>query len=178
MFKQFSTRVAKGRLAPASKLATLCILSASLLTAVAVNANETTFGDWKMQCQPACVLTQNLTDTVTPGLRFAVQMAKIAESKSIVVQLNFPLGVYLQKPIGLAIGPYRTEVPMTVCLPGGCKAVFEMSDEMREALLSQPVMHVGFFATEAKPNKITFLLNGVAAGLAELEKGSATVSPK
>lgn len=161
-----------------SKLMTLGIFSAGLLISAAVNANETTFGDWKMQCQPECVLTQNLTDTVTPGLRFAVQMAKIAESKSIVVQLNFPLGVYLQKPIGLAIGPYRTEVPMTVCLPGGCKAVFEMSAEMRAALLSESVMHVGFFATETKPNKITFLLSGITAGLAELEKGGSAVNPK
>jgi invasion protein IalB len=178
VFKQFNTTAENGLLTAASKLATLCILGVGLLTSAAVNANETTFGDWKMQCQPTCVLTQNLTDTVTPGLRFAVQLAKIDESKSIVVQLNFPLGVYLQKPIGLAIGAYRTEVPMTVCLPSGCKAVFEMSADMRVALLSQPVMHVGFFATEAKPNKITFLLSGVAEGLAELEKGGATVSPK
>ena len=99
-------------------------------------------------------------------------------SKAILVQLNFPLGIYLQKPIGLAIGPYRTEVPMTVCLPGGCKAVFEMSDEMRAAILNQLVMHVGFFATDEKPNKITFLLNGLAAGLTELEKGGAKSSTK
>ncbi len=178
MLKQIKTAVTNDHLIAISKLLPLGLCSVALLTSATVNAKETTFGDWKMQCQPACVLTQNLTDTVTPGLRFAVQFAKIAESKSIVVQLNFPLGVYLQKPIGLAIGAYRTEVPMTVCLPAGCKAVFEMSGEMRAALISEPVMHVGFFASEAKPNKITFLLNGVAAGLAELEKGSTTVSPK
>lgn len=143
-----------------------------------VQATETSFGDWKMLCNPDCVLTQNLTDPSKPGVRFGVQMAKIAESKSVVVQLNLPLGVYLQRPIGVSIGQYRTEVPMTVCLPAGCRAVFEMSEDMRAAVLSQPNMHVGFYSTNEKPNKITFLLNGLAAGLTELEKGSTQSSPK
>lgn len=176
MFKQLNTTVVSGLLVAVSKLATLSLVGVGLLTSAAVHANEQTFGDWKMQCQPHCVLTQNLTDTKTPSLRFAVQMAKIAESKSIVVQLNFPLGVYLQRPVGVAIGDYRTEVPMTVCLPSGCKAVFEMSAEMRKALLSQSIMNVGFYATEERPNKLTFLLNGIVEGLAELEKGGAATN--
>ncbi|OBP13703.1 hypothetical protein A5320_17435 [Rheinheimera sp. SA_1] len=178
MINQFKTAATKNHRHDVFKWLTQCLFGAGLLASGSVHANETSFGDWKMFCQPDCVLTQNLTDPAKPGLRFAVQMAKVAESKAIVVQLNFPLGVYLQKPVGVAIGQYRTEVPMTVCLPGGCKAVFEMSAEMRAAILNQPVMHVGFFATDEKPNKITFLLNGLAAGLTELEKGGAKPSPK
>ncbi len=145
----------------------------ALVASTQVMANDTTFGDWKMACQPNCVLTQGLADTANPNIKFAVQMAKVVETKALIVQLNFPLGIYLQQPIGITIDDYHTKVPMTVCLPSGCNAVFELPKAMRQALMKGSMLHVTFYASETKPNKISFLLNGIVAGITALEAAPA-----
>ena len=139
-----------------------------LLSAVVAQAKEEAIGDWRLVCDQACVLAQGLANPDKPGVVYALQVSKIESGKQTLLQLNFPLGVYLPPGLGFSVANIKRELPMTVCLPVGCRAILGLDSELLTALKSADKAFVRFYLSEKNPVEIAFSLKGFGEGYNKL----------
>jgi invasion protein IalB len=131
-------------------------------------ATTETFDDWKLTCEKICVLAQGLENPNNPGVLYGIQISKIESSVHTILQLNFPLGIYLPAGIGIIAGDYKQELPMTVCLPSGCRAILNLNDKLLAAINKNEKLHVRFYVSDKKPAEISFSTKGFERGYKKL----------
>lgn len=131
-------------------------------------ASTEVIGDWNLVCDKNCTLAQGLENPGNASVVYSIQLSKVDGAKNPVIQINFPLGIYLPAGIGLSSGDFRLEVPMTVCLPIGCKAILELNSQLKAALEKNDKLQVRFRVSEKKPVEIDFSTKGFDAGLKKL----------
>jgi len=127
----------------------------------------TQYQDWQLLCaadEGDCVLFQALNNPDKPGVIYAVNISMVSDKATPVMQLSFPLGIYLARDIGVSVQALQKDIPMTVCLPSGCKAILPIDDELLRALKLGRSIAVRFYTTSEKPNEIRFSLDDFTAG--------------
>ena len=148
-------------------MAAVAFLGALLVAGVA-QAKEEVIGDWRLVCDEGCVLAQGLANPDKPGVVYALQVTKVDGGKQALLQLNFPLGVYLPPGLGFSVANIKRELPMTVCLPVGCRAILGADKELLAALQSADKAMVRFYLSEKNPMEIAFSLKGFSEAYKKL----------
>jgi invasion protein IalB len=131
-------------------------------------ADTESLGDWQLTCEKKCVLAQGLENPNNPNMFYGIQISKIESSVLPVIQFNFPLGIYLPAGVGIIVGDYKQSVPMTVCLPSGCRAITTLNEKLLAAITKNEKINIRFYASEQKPNEVSFSTNGFALGYKKL----------
>lgn len=101
-------------------------------------AQETAFGDWAKQCEPIqgggerCYLVQTVKANDVPVL--VVVVAYSQNRDKVGAMFDLPLGVHLPSGLELKTGEEAKKFPFEQCLPSGCRALVNLTDEMVESL--------------------------------------------
>ena len=138
-------------------------LAAAILLAgnTAAQQMQRSTGDWDVVCSDGkCRAGQLLANPKQPGIAYGSTFELVGKEKQLALQLTFPLGIYLPRGIGLRAGAEKRDVPVTVCLPSGCRALLMLDDKLTAALLKEQSYSVRFYTTEAAPGEVTFSLKG------------------
>ncbi len=140
-----------------------------MLALPASGADVAKHGSWQRSCKEgACILSQGLTNPEKPGIIYSAQFQRLNDGKQLVMQLNLPLGIYLPPGLGLEIGSVRKDLPVTVCIPSGCKAVLAVDGPLEQQLRSADSLKLRFHINESSSNELNFPLTGIATGLDSL----------
>lgn len=131
-------------------------------------ADTEALGDWQLTCEKKCVLAQGLENPNNPNMLYGIQISKIESSVLPVIQFNFPLGIYLPTGVGIIVGDYKQALPMTVCLPSGCRAITTLNEKLLAAISKNEKINIRFYVSEKKPNEISFSTKGFELGYRKL----------
>jgi invasion protein IalB len=134
------------------------------------------FNDWRYTCETpdsSCMIGQGLTYEES-GLTYSIQILHPESAGMGVIRLNFPLGIYLPRDVGLAVGKETREVPMLVCLPAGCHAIITIDEELRRSLLAEKDIRLRFYVTSEEPREIKYSLAGFEGAYNRLTRAGTT----
>ena len=113
------------------------------LGTTAVAAQETT---WYPQCvTDRCVSQMAATEKDGGRAIASVTLTSLTSDKVIGVAVTLPLGVALEAGAQIVAGEETLALPFKVCLPAGCTAFADLTDEMRSAFESASSLQVRFF---------------------------------
>ncbi|WP_214000548.1 invasion associated locus B family protein [Arsukibacterium sp.] len=146
----------------------LSALACSAASAAETKPEVTEFGDWRSVCKTQCVIAQGLQNPEQPAIIYSSQISYVNESSDPVLQLNLPLGIYLPPGVAIDIGENKHRVPVTVCLPEGCKVLLVLSPAIVKQLQDNAAYTVQLFVTEQSPRQLKFSLRGFSDALASL----------
>jgi len=90
---------------------------------------------------------------------FSIQVSKVSDDNT-VMQLNFPLGLYIPAGIGISAGNFQTNISLTTCLPKGCRALLVINDEIKKQLQTSDMLDVRFFSAQNQEKEISYSLKG------------------
>jgi invasion protein IalB len=154
---------------PAIKLM-FCVVGLAVGSAgVRAEESRRTIGDWQVACQNGeCRAGQRLANPKEPGSYYGCEIKYVGKDKRLAMNLSFPLGIYLPRGIGVKVGAETRDVPMTVCLPGGCQALVMINESLFAAMKREKSFGVRFYTSANRPNEVTFSLDGFDAAQAAL----------
>lgn len=136
-------------------------LLAGLSVAAGAEDSKRTIGDWQLVCEEAaCRMRQGLSNPEQPGVVFGSEIHFEAGGSQPVLNLSFPLGIYLPRGIGLQAGDQRRDAPVSVCLPDGCKAIVLIDAELQNAFSREKAYSVRVYIGEEQPVELEFSLAG------------------
>lgn len=153
-------------------------IAALLLLPLAVAAapkDGAQFEDWKTACETSaenkttCHIFQRITmkDSGKQLLHVAVGYPKPDEAPVAVFTL--PLGIALPPGLMLKIEDGEpTRMPLTVCVPDGCRAGLKLNAELINAMRKGQQATLTFASIEGKAFNIPVSLKGFGAGVASL----------
>jgi len=139
----------------------LCILLTSFTSLISINATaveQEIFDDWALKCQQSCYIYQGMKSK-NQNTIFSLQVSKVS-NEIVAMQLNFPLGLYIPAGIGIALGDFKKSIPLTTCLPIGCRALLVLNDEIKGQIERSNKVKVRFFTTQSQEKEISFSLKG------------------
>lgn len=160
------------------------MLAGAVLAAAPAAALETgdVFGQWAVKCgdqqdegaaraHTRCHIYQNLVqkDERRRVLRVSVGYAR--ETGKPVMIFALPLGVWL--PPGVAVqvdGGETLQIPIQICLPGGCGATHNIGAELRSQLQTAAKMQVTVYSADQQPVTLPVSLDGYAAAFEALSE--------
>jgi invasion protein IalB len=149
-----------------------CVVGLTVGSA-AVRAEELrrTVGDWQVVCQNGeCRAGQRLANPKQPDINYGCELERVGKDNRLAMNLSFPLGIYLPRGIGVKAGAETRDVPMTVCLPGGCQALVMIDEPLLAAMKREKSFEVRFYTSANRPNEVTFSLDGFDAAQAALRE--------
>jgi len=140
----------------------------------------TSFDAWRVACPAAdqkgvnCEMIQDVVDNESKQELVRIAIGKLPDGKPIL-DLTMPLGVSLEKPVGLVMGkePART-VSYRTCLAQGCIADFPLDDKLMASLNAgeDGNILITSLASE-KPIAIPLSLKGYRAARRVYDNGEA-----
>jgi invasion protein IalB len=137
---------------------TLFVSILSFFSVSSSTAELNIFDDWALNCQQSCYIYQGMQSKDQKTI-YSIQVSKISSSK-MAIQLNFPLGLYIPTGVGIAVGDFKKNVPLTTCLPQGCHALLIVNDEIKKQLDVSDKLNVRFFTAQNKEKEINYSLKG------------------
>ncbi|MFT5720674.1 MAG: invasion protein IalB [Motiliproteus sp.] len=157
----------------------LMAISVSLLlpfsTAYAAANSGDKFGDWLFECQALaanktnCMLSQTLINKESKQRVLRLALSNIQDSKGLVLIAVLPLGIYL--PSGVTLNTEKgTVIPLNLqtCTQQGCIATSALSSKHIKAIKAENELVVAFSVNKNTPVTLPVSLNGVSAGLKEI----------
>lgn len=133
------------------------------------------FGDWLFECQAlaanktSCALSQTLIKKETNQRVLRLAISKSQDGKGFMFVTVLSLGIYL--PSGVTIKTEKgTLIAMTLqaCTQHGCIARKKLSAKQIKAIKSENEMTITFSADKSTPITVSVSLNGISAGLKEI----------
>jgi len=130
----------------------------SLFSASSAAVEQKLYDDWALNCQQSCYIYQGM-QSKSQNTIFSLQVSKVSDN-TMAMQLNFPLGIYIPAGIGIAVGDFKKNIPLTTCLPKGCHALVVLNDEIQKQLKANNKINVRFFTAQSQEKEISFSLKG------------------
>lgn len=123
-------------------LAALVLLVFAPGAARAQGVVRSVHGEWQIRCDTPpgapseqCVMMQRFEDKDRPNFGLAVIVMKTADKKGSILRVLAPLGVRLDKGLGLIVdGNFLGRVGFSFCAPNGCVAQVEMDDTLLDKM--------------------------------------------
>jgi invasion protein IalB len=159
---------------------TLFMLVAALVLPTAAQAtpeNGKQFKDWAVKCEnlanaetQICHIFQNVVQQGTTKRIILFEVGYLPNRDQPVAILTVPLGIFLPAGVGLKVdeGKMRTLQP-EVCMPDGCKVVFEIDAELEQTLKKGSKATIAFANRQRKALAVPISLKGFTAGLNSLK---------
>lgn len=145
------------------------------------------YGNWTLLCgkegdpktaEERCSLVLPLIEKKTQKLIFRVILVYGPKGR-LVLRVDGPTGVAIQSGVQLATDSGKVyTLPYQTCLPMGCKALYLVSDEMRQDLLQSKQATIVVYALNGKQIQTVAELDGFTLGLEALDKKSTAVVKK
>ncbi len=145
------------------------------------------YGNWTLLCgkegdpktaEERCSLVLPLIEKKTQKLIFRVIMVYGPKGR-LVLRVDGPTGVALQRGVQFATDSGKVyTLPYQTCLPMGCKALYLVTDEMRQDLLTSKTGTLVVYALNGKQIQTVAELNGLKLGLDALDKKSTALVEK
>ena len=145
------------------------------------------YGNWTLLCgkegdpktaEERCSLVLPLIEKKTQKLIFRVIMVYGPKGR-LVLRVDGPTGVALQRGVQFATDSGKVyTLPYQTCLPMGCKALYLVTDEMRQDLLTSKTGTLVVYALNGKQIQTVAELNGLKLGLDALDKKSTALVKK
>lgn len=145
------------------------------------------YGNWTLLCgkegdpktaEERCSLVLPLIEKKTQKLIFRVIMVYGPKGR-LVLRVDGPTGVALQRGVQFATDSGKVyTLPYQTCLPMGCKALYLVTDEMRQDLLTSKNGTLVVYALNGKQIQTVAELNGLKLGLKALDKKSTALVEK
>lgn len=145
------------------------------------------YGNWTLLCgkegdpktaEERCSLVLPLIEKKTQKLIFRVIMVYGPKGR-LVLRVDGPTGVALQRGVQFATDSGKVyTLPYQTCLPMGCKALYIVTDEMRQDLLTSKTGTLVVYALNGKQIQTVAELNGLKLGLDALDKKSTALVEK
>lgn len=152
-------------------------IALSAAPATAQGVVKSVHGEWQIRCDTPpgaqseqCVLLQSVRAEDRPNVGLTVIVLKTADGKSRLLRVLAPLGVILTKGLRLVIDDQDVvgPAPFIRCLPNGCIAEGELTDQMISRLKSGKSALFIFFETEEEGIGVPLSLNGFGPGFDSL----------
>ncbi len=143
------------------------MLFVSLFSAKSFSKDQL-FDDWKLDCDKNCVIKQGLSNPKKPGVVYGIEISKIIDSDSPIMQVNLPLGIYLPSGIGVIVGREKKEAPVITCLHSGCRAIVSLNKKLLSAMKKEKKLNLRFFTANKKSNEVYFSLKGFSQAINKL----------
>ena len=147
----------------------------AVLAAVAVaQAQQRDYGDWRHDCPQgqACRIYQALAEQGAERAFLTMEVVR-REQGGTYASITLPLGIYLPPGIALKVDQgLGRELPVTVCLPGGCKILLTLDDELLQAMKRGQRLRLRFYQASDDPVEVALSLRGFTAGHAALAPDS------
>ena len=141
-------------------------LLALLAVAFAAQAQQRSFGDWRYDCPQgqSCRIYQSLAEQAEDRAFLTMEVVR-RDQGGAFASITLPLGIYLPPGVGLRVDQGLTrELPVTVCLPGGCRVVFALDDELLAAMKRGNRLRLRFYQGSDDPMEVALSLRGFTAG--------------
>ena len=145
------------------------------------------YGNWTLLCgkegdpktaEERCSLVLPLIEKKTQKLIFRVIMVYGPKGR-LVLRVDGPTGVALQRGVQFATDSGKVyTLPYQTCLHMGCKALYLVTDEMRQDLLTSKNGTLVVYALNGKQIQTVAELNGLKLGLEALDKKSTALVEK
>lgn len=136
----------------------LCLGFTSLYSIKSSAVEPELFDTWALNCQESCYIYQGM-QSKNQNVIFSIQVSTISDDNT-VMQLNFPLGLYIPAGIGVSVGDFKTNISLTTCLPKGCRALLVINDEIKKQLQTNDMLDVRFFSAQSEEKEISYSLKG------------------
>lgn len=137
---------------------TILVSLISFFSASSSASEKNIFDDWALNCQQSCYIYQGM-QSKNQKITYSIQVSKVSNDK-VAIQLNFPLGLYIPTGVGIAVGDFKKNFPLTTCLPKGCHALLLMNDDIKKQLKVNDKLNVRFFAAQNQEKEISYSLKG------------------
>jgi invasion protein IalB len=139
------------------------------------------FGQWALVCgeaktkeeKPVCSLVQALVERESQKLVFRLTVG-YSPKGNLVLSIDSPTGVTLQK--GLEFSPEAVKIyrlPFQTCVPQGCRAVLGVADDLKQDWQKSEKGTITVYTLNGQAAQAVAQLNGLADGLAALDKRRA-----
>ena len=146
------------------------------------------YGNWTLLCgkegdpktaKERCSLVLPLIEKKTQKLIFRVILVYGPKGR-LVLRVDGPTGIALQRGIQFETDSGKVYgLPFQTCLPMGCKALYVVTNEMRQDLTKSEKATIIVYALNGKQIQTVAELNGLPLGLQALdEKRTALVNQK
>ena len=145
------------------------------------------YGNWTLLCgkegdpktaEERCSLVLPLIEKKTQKLIFRVIMVYGPKGR-LVLRVDGPTGVALQRGVQFVTDSGKVyTLPYQTCLPMGCKALYLVTDEMRQDLLTSKTGTLVVYALNGKQIQTVAELSGLKLGLDALDKKSTALVEK
>ncbi|MDZ7752609.1 MAG: invasion associated locus B family protein [Gammaproteobacteria bacterium] len=145
-------------------------LVATLLAVAMAHAQERNYGDWRYDCPQGqnCRIYQSLAERGAERAFVTMEVVRRNQGGAYA-SITLPLGIYLPTGIAVRVDQGLTrELPVTVCLPGGCKVLLPLDDELLDAMERGERLRLRFYQASDDPLEVTLSLRGFTAGHAAL----------
>ena len=163
---------------PAIKIMTSLIIALALVTSLLAAPEEgKTFKDWKVNCdtipdkdEKICHIQQLITDKENdnPIMMVAVGYLPGLEKPTFIVTL--PLGVLLPPGLSLQVDENKAiGFPYEVCDPVGCRAGFDIKDDILQQLKAGNQAKLKFANMQRKTITVPISLSGFTGGINSLK---------
>lgn len=147
----------------------LGLLAALAMVAMA-QAQQRDYGDWRYDCPQgqACRIYQSLAEQGAERAFLTMEVVR-REQGGTYGSITLPLGIYLPPGVALRVDQGLTrELPVTVCLPGGCKVLLALDDKLLDAMKRGNRLRLRFYQASEDPVEVGLSLRGFTAGHAAL----------
>lgn len=129
-----------------------------------------TEGDAQAAEEERCSLVLPLIEKKTQKLIFRVILVYGPKGR-LVLRVDGPTGVALQRGVQFATDSGKVYgLPFQTCLPMGCKALYLVTDEMREDLSKSTKATIVVYALNGKQIQTVAEIKGLPLGLEALDK--------
>jgi invasion protein IalB len=135
--------------------------------------------DWQIRCETPpgasgeqCALVQSVTAEDRPNVGLTVIILRTADQKNWILRVFAPLGVLLEKGIGLTVDQnYIGSAKFERCLQNGCVSNVQLDDKLLAQLKSGKSARFDIYQTPEEGIGLPLSLSGFSAGFDRLEKG-------
>jgi invasion protein IalB len=161
--------------------ALIALLGIVLIPAVAdaqYGTVKSVHNDWQIRCETPpgatgeqCALVQSVTAEDRPNVGLTVIILKTADQKSRILRVFAPLGVLLEKGVGLKID--QTDIGSAKferCLQNGCVSNVQMDEKLISQLKAGKQALFYIYQTPEEGIGIPLSLSGFSAGFDRLDK--------
>ncbi len=153
-------------------MTSLKITSQTFALAIFLSAGGASAQDaeWFPQCtSDRCVSQMVASEKDGTRAVASVTLTSLTSDKVIGVAVTLPLGVALEPGAQIVAGEETLALRYKVCLPAGCTAFADLTDEMRVALESVPSLQVRFFGqSDAAARAVELPTAGLASVMSRM----------
>lgn len=162
----------------ATKIITSLIIAFALITSLSAAPEDgKTFKDWKVKCdtipgkdEKICHIQQLITDKENDNPIMVVAVGYLPELTDPTFIVTLPLGVLLPPGLSLQIDENKAiGFPYEVCDQVGCRAGFDIKDDILKQLKAGSQAKLTFANMQRKTITVPISLSGFTGGINSLK---------